>query len=153
MQKFLPDKLFKEILSKYLMVHWTDYYSNTNGMPVEITHQQITWRLSLLDEDITAELKKLLIDKFPKKADTINQLSFFLNKLHDGNFISDCSYNEFIISLTNNGTQWYDSSKGEHIVLGYNEAVDTGGMTLQLPELDNSAYYFIDGFMFYQQDI
>jgi len=147
MQKFIPDKLFKEILNQYLMVHWTDHWSSMRSMPVQM-RQGTDWRLSLLDDNITAELKQLLITKFPNRAETIDQLSFFFNKLHDGDFISDCSYNEFIISVTNNGTKWYDSSRGEYIELGYNEAVDTGGMTLQLPQLEDSAYYFIGAFKY-----
>ena len=147
MAKFIPDDLLKHLLQEYLMVHWTDSYSTQPNFPAEMQRQDCEFRLAMLDEADCNKLKELLITKFLVREETINKCSFFFNKLHDGDFISDYSYSEFMINITNNGTQWYDSSKGKHVELGYNEGVDTKGMTLQLPRLEDSAYYFIDAYI------
>lgn len=148
MNPFLPRELLEEILRTYLIIHWTDRYSDQPDFLTTAIQQQggVPFRASELTEYHTSQIRQLLTLNFPHRTN-IDQMLCSLNKMHDGNFISDSSHSEFIISITNNNTDWYDSFADEKVSLPYNDAVDTKGMTLSLPKITEGSYYYIDIFV------
>ena len=149
MQAFIPNALLEEILRYYLIIHWTDFHGNTPIFP-HPQHKDLsnkTFRASELSETHRLQLHDLLLEQYPDKADVLSNCIATLNKLHAGNYISDTSHSEFLISLTRNNVQWYDTFKQATVSLPYNEPYQVNGITLSLPELKENSYYYIDIFV------
>ena len=149
MRGFLPNKLLEEILREYLIIHWTDRFSSQNDYP-HPQHKLLggePFRASELKDQHVLEIQDLLVDKYPAQKSVIQECTVLLNKLHAGNFISDTSYTQFIISLTRNDVLWYDTLKESYLSLPYNEPFELDGMTLSLPQLIDNSYYYLDVFV------
>tara|TARA_B110000444_G_scaffold14259_1_gene12205 strand:- start:7181 stop:7642 length:462 start_codon:yes stop_codon:yes gene_type:complete len=149
MEKFLPDNLLEEILREYLIIHWTDLFSNDGDYP----HPQLRtqpcepFRSSDLNSEHTLKIQDLLIEKFPDNKNIILDCVVHLNKLHHGNSIADTSYSQYLISLTNNNVEWYNTFKQSYLSLPYNEAFRLNGMTLSVPVLEDNSFYYLDVFV------
>jgi hypothetical protein len=148
MNTFLPNQLLEEILREYLIIHWTDKFSDQNDYP----HKQLrtqggdAFRSAEFTEQHTIQVRDLLIKQYPERESNILNSLVYLQKLHDGNFISDTSQSQFLISLTRNNVLWYNTFKESYLSLPYNEAVDVRGITLSLPQLVDNSYYYIEVF-------
>lgn len=148
MDTFLPNQLLEEILREYLIIHWTDKFSNQNDYPQKQIRTQggDAFRSAEFTEQHTIQVKDLLIKQYPERESNILNSLVYLQKLHDGNFITDTSESQFLISLTRNNVLWYNTFKESYLSLPYNEAVDVNGITLSLPQLVDNSYYYIDVF-------
>tara|TARA_B100000900_G_scaffold292546_1_gene251370 strand:+ start:477 stop:938 length:462 start_codon:yes stop_codon:yes gene_type:complete len=149
MQAFLPNALLEEVLREYLIIYWTDRHSNQADFP----HPQFrtfgdrAFRSAELSEDHTNQIKDLLIEKYPENESVIRECMILLNKLHSGNFINNTSHSQYLISLTRNNVQWYDTFNQATVSLPYNEALEVNGMTLSMPQLDKTSFYYLDVFV------
>jgi len=148
MDTFLPNQLLEEILREYLIIHWTDKFSDQPDYPQKQLRTQggNAFRSAEFTEQHTIQVKDLLIKQYPERETNILNSLVYLQKLHDGNFITDTSESQFLISLTRNNVLWYNTFKESYLSLPYNEAVDVNGITLSLPQLVDNSYYYIDVF-------
>ena len=148
MNTFLPNQLLGEILREYLIIHWTDKFSNQGDYPQQQLRSQggEPFRSAEFNEQHTIQVRDLLIKQYPERESNILNSLVFLQKLHDGNFVSNTSQSQFLISLTRNNVLWYDPFKKSYLSLPYNEAVDVHGITLTLSPLVDNSYYYIEVF-------
>ena len=148
MTTFLPNQLLTDILREYLIIHWTDKFSNENDYPQQQLRSQggEPFRSAVFNEQHTTQVRDLLIKQYPERESNILNSLVYLQKLHDGNFVSDISQSQFLISLTHNNVLWYNTFKESFLSLPYNEAVDVHGIPLSLPQLVDNSYYYIEVF-------
>lgn len=147
MTGFIPQQLHEELLREYLIVHWTDRYSNQEDLfpPAVKLQSGPKFRSSEISDNHSNQLLELIQARYPER--NLDKCKIILNKLHDGDHISDSSHSEFLISITNNDTQWYNTQTETYLSLPYNELVDMTGTTLSLPTIEEGSYYYLDVFV------